>query len=54
MVPPETDAFKVIVCPEEYVPDGGLIVGVPSARLAVTKSVPDVADVGVVAESVTL
>ena len=32
----------------------GLIVGVPSAEFTVMRSVPDVAEVGVEAESVTL
>ena len=53
-MPPETDDVKVILCPESYVADDGDIVGVPNAELTDTKSTPEVADVGVVALSVTL
>ena len=53
-MPPETDTFRVIVCPEEYVPEAGLIVGVPSAELTVTRFVDEIAETAEVAESVTL
>ena len=46
--------MKVTDCPLSIVGFDGLIDGVPKAEFTLTKSVPDVADVGVVAESVTL
>ena len=57
LVPPDHEDVKVIVLPEAWF-DGregvDVKVGVPKAEFTLTKSVPDVADVGVVAESVTL
>ena len=41
-------------CPLSIVGLEGLIDGVPNAVFTVTRSVPDVTEVGVVAESVTL
>ena len=46
--------MKVTDCPLSIVGLEGLIDGVPNAEFTLTKSVPEVADVGVVAESVTL
>ena len=52
-VPPDAVAVNDTLCPVSYVADVGDI-ETDNAELTVTKSVPDVADVAVVAESVTL